>query len=418
MRSLNLIGFGEHHDRTEIKKSNYRICFLILKFLKVIQRREGSLGKMFVNVINERKVPIWIFLHFIPQIISVLSLPSAKYFENFFMLVAEEYPEALIYQFNSQFEDLSQCSTEESKRIYHHLRSKYPWHFILIEGLDTLNHPELRLQDALPKLLDKEALEDGVRELKYLVDSENEYKGQYLKKFAKDWNREIQVLIRMIEAKAEGTNEMIYKINEKVGIQVTAIEAGYNKLSNFSLFFELYGASDIPRFGLMTEQYKLGEEPIKEMKVFIESFDQSILTLVSLRKPKRLTMFANNEKKYHVLVKGGEDLRLDQRIEQIFSVMNIILLKDTECEKREHFIRRFEVVPIKNTTGLLEWVDNTRALRTFLEKELREVTNNPSLDMFQKNDATSAGSSSYPLSARRKTLWPCIYLCCLQKPSE
>jgi DNA-dependent protein kinase catalytic subunit len=39
-------------------------------------------------------------------------------------------------------------------------------------------------------------------------------------------------------------------------------------------------------------------------------------------------MFGNNEKKYNVLVKGGEDLRLDQRIEQIFSVMNIILLKN------------------------------------------------------------------------------------------
>lgn len=84
----------------------------------------------------------------------------------------------------------------------------------------------------------------------------------------------------------------------------------------------------------MTEPYRLGEEPLKEMKVFIESFDQSILTLGSLRKPKRLTMFGNNEKKYSVLVKGGEDLRLDQRIEQIFSVMNIILLKDVECEKR------------------------------------------------------------------------------------
>lgn len=78
----------------------------------------------------------------------------------------------------------------------------------------------------------------------------------------------------------------------------------------------------------MTQQFRLGVEPIKEMKVYVESFDQTILTMKSLRKPKRLTMFGNNEKKYHVLVKGGEDLRLDQRIEQIFSVMNIILLKD------------------------------------------------------------------------------------------
>jgi DNA-dependent protein kinase catalytic subunit len=31
----------------------------------------------------------------------------------------------------------------------------------------------------------------------------------------------------------------------------------------------------------------------------------------SIRKPKRLSMYGTNEKLYHVLIKGGEDLRLD-----------------------------------------------------------------------------------------------------------
>lgn len=32
-----------------------------------------------------------------------------------------------------------------------------------------------------------------------------------------------------------------------------------------------------------------------------------------------------------MLVKGGEDLRLDQRIEQVFSVINDIMSKNSEC---------------------------------------------------------------------------------------
>ena len=42
-----------------------------------------------------------------------------------------------------------------------------------------------------------------------------------------------------------------------------------------------------------------------------------VLVLSSIRKPKRLIIRGDNEKDYMFLVKGGEDLRLDQRIEQV-----------------------------------------------------------------------------------------------------
>lgn len=44
-----------------------------------------------------------------------------------------------------------------------------------------------------------------------------------------------------------------------------------------------------------------------------------VLVLSSMRKPKRLIIRGDNEKDYMFLVKGGEDLRLDQRIEQVSS---------------------------------------------------------------------------------------------------
>ena len=37
----------------------------------------------------------------------------------------------------------------------------------------------------------------------------------------------------------------------------------------------------------------------------------------SLRKPKRLTIRGNDERDHMFLVKAGEDLRLDQRIEEV-----------------------------------------------------------------------------------------------------
>lgn len=42
-----------------------------------------------------------------------------------------------------------------------------------------------------------------------------------------------------------------------------------------------------------------------------------VLVLSSIRKPKRLTLRGDDENDYKFLVKGSEDLRLDQRIEQV-----------------------------------------------------------------------------------------------------
>lgn len=42
-----------------------------------------------------------------------------------------------------------------------------------------------------------------------------------------------------------------------------------------------------------------------------------VLVMSSIRKPKRIIIRGDDEKDYMFLVKGGEDLRLDQRIEQV-----------------------------------------------------------------------------------------------------
>ena len=42
-----------------------------------------------------------------------------------------------------------------------------------------------------------------------------------------------------------------------------------------------------------------------------------LLVMNSIRKPKRLTIRGDDERDYMFLVKAGEDLRMDQRIEEV-----------------------------------------------------------------------------------------------------
>ena len=101
-------------------------------------------------------------------------------------------------------------------------------------------------------------------------------------------------------------------------------------------------------------------------------FIPETLILPSIRKPKRLSIYGTDEKIYHILVKGGEDLRLDERIEQLYSLMNDGFQNDIETAKRQYSIGTFKVIPCKKFLGVMEWVKNTTPLKSIMEKEMKE----------------------------------------------
>ena len=100
----------------------------------------------------------------------------------------------------------------------------------------------------------------------------------------------------------------------------------------------------------------------------IVSFGKSLLVMSSLRKPKRLTVLGTDEEEHLFLVKGGEDLRLDQRIQQLFSVMNEII-KKAGFPGRTPLLKTYKVIPMTSSVGIIEWVSDTKPLKSVLEDE-------------------------------------------------
>lgn len=64
----------------------------------------------------------------------------------------------------------------------------------------------------------------------------------------------------------------------------------------------------------------------------------------SLRKPIKIVIYGNNAKEYPFIVKFGEDIRQDQRIQQLFSLSNSILLSDSSCQQRNLFLEQYQVI--------------------------------------------------------------------------
>src|SRR5690606_37350937 len=161
--------------------------------------------------------------------------------------------------------------------------------------------------------------------------------GAYNRRFAKNWaphikkdygGREGTKLLKMSAKEFERDAALKSK---KMKETKNAMTPGPGKMNHFSTWLADFHQSsdDALNYIEIPGQYKGDRKPLFITK--ITSFDPNILIMGSLRRPKRITIHGNDEKEYRFLVKGGEDLRQDQRIQQLFSVMNDILRNDAAC---------------------------------------------------------------------------------------
>jgi DNA-dependent protein kinase catalytic subunit len=69
-------------------------------------------------------------------------------------------------------------------------------------------------------------------------------------------------------------------------------------------------------------QYVGDRPPQPSTHITIDGVASQILMMPSLRMPKRVTLLGSDQREYRYLAKGGEDLRLDQRVQILFSAMS------------------------------------------------------------------------------------------------
>ncbi|CAF2135130.1 unnamed protein product [Rotaria magnacalcarata] len=131
------------------------------------------------------------------------------------------------------------------------------------------------------------------------------------------------------------------------------------------------------------EQYTSKKKPLIEHHIKIVGFDEKLLVLDSLRLPKRITIRGHDENNYRFLVKAGEDIRQDQRIEALFSIMNDLYDNDpnyNQSNSAHIAVRTYKVIPMSSKFGMIEWLDNIRPLKDLIEEsyndsELDIITN-------------------------------------------
>ncbi|KII85882.1 hypothetical protein PLICRDRAFT_144570 [Plicaturopsis crispa FD-325 SS-3] len=107
----------------------------------------------------------------------------------------------------------------------------------------------------------------------------------------------------------------------------------------------------------------------------ITCFSPKLSVISSKQRPRRLSLEGSDGRDYQYVLKGHEDLRQDERVMQLFSLVNTLLSVDTDSFKRRLHIQRYPVIPLAPNAGLLGWVQDSDTLHVLVRdyRESRKV---------------------------------------------
>ncbi|TNJ27409.1 GTOR protein [Giardia muris] len=90
--------------------------------------------------------------------------------------------------------------------------------------------------------------------------------------------------------------------------------------------------------------------------VTIAKFYPKVYVMKSKQRPRKVGLVASDGEYYAFLLKGREDLRQDERVMQLLTLINNLLANDVYCAKRNFLCVKYPITPLSPNSGLLYWV--------------------------------------------------------------
>lgn len=109
--------------------------------------------------------------------------------------------------------------------------------------------------------------------------------------------------------------------------------------------------------------------------VKIESVFSSVEVITSKQRPRKITLKGSDGKNYLFLLKGHEDLRQDERVMQLFGLVNALLVRDPQTNKHDLKIQRYAISALSHNCGVVGWVPHSDTLHSLIRdyRQARKV---------------------------------------------
>ncbi|OHT17424.1 PIKK family atypical protein kinase [Tritrichomonas foetus] len=141
---------------------------------------------------------------------------------------------------------------------------------------------------------------------------------------------------------------------------------------------------------------------VDKVPVTIDSIGHVLKLIPSAKRPRKLRILGSDGRTYKYLLKGREDLRLDQRVMQLFSLTNSILHDDKFGIERHLHIKQVPIVPIAPNAGLIAWAEGGETIYSMISwhRRIVGIDNNEEqvhLKNYVGDDSTIAGDKESTL---------------------
>ncbi|KAG8529931.1 uncharacterized protein KY384_005412 [Bacidia gigantensis] len=328
---------------------------------------------------NDVSIDVW--LEVIPQLIARINQPNARVRSTIHRLLAEigkAHPQALVYPLTvtikSNIVRRSQSASQIMDRLREHSSN-------LVEQADVVAHELIRVAVSW-----HEQWHEGLEEASRLYFGDDDVQGMF---------STLEPLHAMIEKPAETLREIsftqtfgrdlanahhfceVYKTTSEKGDLNSAWDIYYmvfrriQKQLPSMLSMELEYVS--PKLHIARNldlcvpgTYQSGKPATRMM-----SFVPLVAIIPSKQRPRRLTVRGSDGKGYDFCLKGHEDIRQDERVMQLFGLVNTLLSHDSESFKRHLNIQPYSAIPLSQQSGLLGWVPNSDTMHNLI-KDYRE----------------------------------------------
>ncbi|XP_076766848.1 DNA-dependent protein kinase catalytic subunit isoform X2 [Xylocopa sonorina] len=341
-----------------LEAAHYFPCLLKPEYFNDQETKE-----IFMN--ESKRIETWRFLSWQAQLFSHLGTSIAPLIIPILKRIVEEYPNAVIYTFRLTVETNPALLEETSTYDIRQLIYNRPEIERFLTAMQYVVQPELYLKHYLLECrknlsLGQATAVNMLMEKVYPNARENKHdvkpgaifdEIQMHKSKIKDLqNSRSKDFERRLDAMIQNISQLLQRRKDRL------------KLKDYSPWLCNFPEKDIEIPG----QYTGNRKPMPQYHTKIIKFEPTVKVMRSMRKPIRITMIGNDAKEYHFLTKFGEDLRQDQRLQQLFNIMNKTLHADATCKQRQLSVDTYQVIPLSKTVGLIQWVDNTRSLQELI----------------------------------------------------
>ena len=398
-----------------LSEGDIKMINIIPKLLDILHSNQAMLMKIFLT--HSMHVDMNYYLTWKNQLMAYVNTDISELLFPIIENILKKDPQSLFYSFTTieKYSDIfSKDLTNKTTKLFNYMKLFYSESTFdnlngILEAFDCLTNPEHKIKFWIRQIsivmenpmftneIKIEKIESILNALEYDVFNTNKKYignkiGSYNKKFAFDFKKPLAEVLTMsnirkiIIDKKKSSKEKFDSFNTQIEHTMSLVTKSLNKQTNESnSSSNSYGIEKLSTFCEWLSQYEnndtystnssimIPSSSLKSKKIKISSFDQHIIVLSSNRLPKKIVIYGSDEKSYSYLIKGCEDMRLDQRIEEIFKVMNGILTKDASCARKKISLNTFEVVPMTQKLGMIEWINDTTPLNGVIKYSMQHL---------------------------------------------